>query len=78
MALHLLIIGYTCAQARKHISHKERLPDCRTASLALYLDVWLVNLLEEFCKADATLEELLLDDGGILRNIVVREVGARC
>ncbi len=43
----------------------------RTNSFNKIQNSFLVYLLEELCKAYAPLEELLLDNWGILRNVVV-------
>ena len=43
----------------------------RTYSFNKIQNRFLVYLLEELCKAYATFEELLLDNWGILRNVVV-------
>ena len=44
----------------------------RTNSFNKIQNSFLVYLLEELCKAYTPLEELLLDNWGILRNVVVR------
>ena len=43
----------------------------RTSAFNKIQNSFLVYLLEELCKAYATLEELLLDNWGILCNVVV-------